>query len=143
MDRIGTFLILLVAALVLIPGTFAEEAQTSENTTVTVEDVNATVNETAAVPVDFEANMSVSTLEKVGINQTVAISLTAEDEGKWNTTLTKGLEAVGEPVATNGTEVYTIKAITAGKQSFSAIHEALNETAKEAGETYKLEITVE
>ena len=151
MDRIGTFLILMVAALVLVPGSFAEEVQSNETTSaivteVVVSDINGTSNGTVVEEVkevvlpDFEANMTVNTLEKVGINQTVAISLTAAEEGIWNTTTTEGLEQVGEPVTTNGTEVFTIKAIGAGEQLFNAAFEAANAT--EANETYSLAIIV-
>ena len=165
MDRIAKFLILLVAALVLVPGCFAEElknetantteiaevVEVAENATETAvvkevaEVTNGTVAEAIADAVipDFVANMTVSKLEKVGVNQTVAISLIAEDEGIWNITKTEGLEQVGEPAITNGTSVYTIKALTAGDQSFEAVHKAVNATATEAGETYKLDIIIE
>ena len=152
MDRIAKFLILLVAALVLVPGCFAEEMKTNEtiNTTEVVEvaEVIKTANETAdlevveAIVPDFEANMSVASL-KMGVNQTVAIALTAEEaEGIWNITMTDGLTQEGNSTVTNGTEVWTIKTVTAGEQSFSAVHEAVSETAAEAGETYTLDIIV-
>ncbi|MFH0966259.1 MAG: protease inhibitor I42 family protein [Methanobacteriota archaeon] len=152
MDRIAKFLILLVAALVLVPGCFAEEMNTTETAITTevaeVVEVAETTNETVGVDVaeaiipDFEANMSMSTLE-MGVNQTVAIALTAEEtEGIWNVTMTDGLTQEGNSTVTNGTEVWTIKAVTAGEQSFNAVHEAMSETATEAGETYKLDIIV-
>ena len=145
MDRIAKFLILLVAALVLVPGCFAEEQKTDAVATPTIEEVITVAgNETAekVVP-DFTANETVTSLN-MSVNQTVAIALTAEEaEGIWNITNTDGLEQVGSSTVTNGTEEWIIKAITAGNQTFSAVHEAVNATAPEAGETYNLEIVVE
>ena len=141
MDRIAKFLILLVAALVLVPGCFAEEQMTDAVATPTIEEViDVAGNETAETVVpDFTANETVTTLN-MGVNQTVAIALTAQEaEGIWNTTLTEGLEQVGNSTVTNGTEEFVIKAISAGAQTFSAAHEGAE---AESNETYTLEITV-
>lgn len=154
MDRIAKFLILLVAALVLVPGCFAEEMKTNESVNTTTDVVEGaeiveTANETAtkevaeAIIPDFEANMTTVSPLDMEINKTVAIALTAEDaEGIWNVTMTDGLTQEGNSTVTNGTEVWIIKAVSAGEQSFSAVHEAMNATAIEAGETYKLDIIV-
>jgi hypothetical protein len=153
MDRIAKFLILLVAALVIAPGCFAEEQKNESVTTPVIEEVievadatNGTVAEESSEEVadmvipDFTANETVTLLE-MGINQTVAVSLTAEEaDGIWNITWTEGLEQVGNSTITGeGTEEFIIKALTAGNQTFSAIHEG---AATEAGETYSLDIVV-
>jgi len=160
MDRIAKFLILLVAAVVLVPGCFADETVEAA-ATPTIEEVvevaevaeatdaagNETVVEEAVEEVveeiipDFTANETVTLLENVGVNQTVAIALSAEEaDGIWNVTMSEGLEQVGNSTITEeGAEEFIIKALTAGTQSFSAIHEG---AATEAGETYTLEIIV-
>ncbi len=157
MDRIAKFLILLVAAVVLVPGCFAEEQTVEAEATPTIEEVvevediveatDAAGNETVVEEVveeiipDFTANETVTLLENVGVNQTVAIALIGEEaDGIWNVTMSEGLEQVGNSTVTEeGAEEFIIKALTAGTQSFSAIHEG---AATEAGETYTLEIIV-
>jgi len=186
MDRIAKFLILLVAALVLVPGCFAEEMTdiAAEETPVAelvdvveetgepvveeevelvdvveetgepvveeeaelvdvVEETGEPVVEEEAEEIvpDFTANQTVTLLENVGVNQTVAIALTAEEaEGIWNVTFSEGLEQIGNSTVTEeGAEEFIIKAITAGNQTFSATHEGAE---TEAGETYTLEIIV-
>lgn len=152
MDRIAKFLILLVAALVLAPGCFAAETSTIEANNTTdvvaeapvVEAMNAT-NETpvveAVVP-DFTADLNTTALE-MAVNQTAAVTLAAQEKtGIWNITISKGLEQVGNSTVTNGTEEWIIKAVATGNQTFSAVHEATDAAATEAGETYKLDIVV-
>lgn len=153
MDRIAKFLILLVAALVLVPGCFAAEQTTEATATPTIEEVIEVAGATAAagnettveevvaeVIPDFTANETVTSL-KMGVNQTVAIALTAKEaEGIWNITKSEGLEQIGNSTVTKeGTEEFIIKALTAGTETFSATHEG---AATEAGETYTLEIIV-
>lgn len=158
MDRIATFLVLLVAALVLVPGCFAEEMSTEVEANATaveeiiveevmVEDAaNATteeavVEEVVAIEPDFMVNATTTTLE-IAVNQTVAISLTAEDAGVWNVTMSEGLEQVGNSTVVEATEEWIVKAIEAGTQTFSAVHEATDAEATEAGESYTLELVV-
>ncbi len=154
MDRIAKFLILLVAALVLAPGCFAEET-TAVDANATIEvDANATTEVVAETPVaevanetaevvaaDFTVDVNTTTLD-MAVNQTAAISLVAEDAGIWNITMTEGLEQVGNSTVTNETEEWIIKAIAAGNQTFSAVHEATDAAATEAGESYTLDIVV-
>ncbi len=56
MDRIAKFLILLVAALVLVPGCFAEETTTASEETVDAVIVDAVNNTTELV--DVVANLT-------------------------------------------------------------------------------------
>jgi hypothetical protein len=149
MDRISYVLILLAAALLLVPGCFAAEQNTTiSNATALNETANTTatvaapvVNATADLPaLKADANVTTGSLK---INETAEISLAAlEDGGEWNASVTDGLKIVNtSAVAENGTSIqqWIVKAVETGANSFTAA-----EKGKEEGKNaYTLNITVE
>jgi len=71
MDRITKFLILLVAALVLVPGCFAEQTNTTDAVNTTVENVSVVGN------ISVEAN---NTTLDVSMNLTDVSPLAATED---------------------------------------------------------------
>ncbi|HWQ66092.1 MAG TPA: hypothetical protein VN372_04385 [Methanospirillum sp.] len=150
MDRISTFLILLAAALLLVPGCIAAEMTTEANTTevtevvaVVEETTNATavaddVNATEVVEA-LKADLNITSLDMT-VDQSVLISLPNDESGKWNTTVSEGLELDANTTMVEGMEEFSVKAIAAGNQTFSAAF--MKADATEAEQKYDLAIVV-
>jgi predicted secreted protein len=151
MDRIAKFLILLVAALVLVPGCFAEETMVEPTEApelieevIVEEEIIETANETVveeAIVFDFTANETVNMLE-MGVNQTVMVSLAADETaGIWNVSMSEGVELVGDSVVADGVQSWILTAATPGTYTFNAVFESIEETDAEPV-TYNLEIII-
>lgn len=142
MDRISYVLILLAAALVLVPGCIAaEQNKTISNTTSlhqisVIEGVNNTTVTSPTLLAD--ENLTKGSLK---VNQTALISLKEPTNGStWNTTVTSGLKIVNKTPRSNGTSKWTVEAIKSGANSFSATE--MNGKDKEKN-SYTLTIFVE
>ena len=151
MEKLFSCLILLVAAVLLIPGCFAEETP------------NATVaNITDAVPVEEEilinatytADVNTTNLT-MAINETVLVSLKENPTTgyEWNVTNSSGLEIVNDTyimdaaprgmMGVGGIHEWLLKAVKLGNQTFSAVDIRSFEAPKGDEETYKLDVLVE
>ena len=157
MDRIVTFLLLLVAAVLLVPGCIAEEQAAPEITEV-APDMNATEEGTdSALVYDFTADINTTTLNMT-LDQVALVQLPENPTTgyMWNVTLSAGLEFGDDPngtyvqdaapegmVGVGGIHEWVIKAVETGEQTFSAIEkrEWEEETGNET--TYTLNILVE
>ncbi|MCA1917213.1 protease inhibitor I42 family protein [Methanospirillum hungatei] len=169
MDRIVTFLLLLVSALLLVPGCIAEEQVTPEATEVVpevpvVEATEEVVEEVAGeVPVEEVAEETEVTEEELPvynvtadinsteINMTVGqiamIELPVTTDFEWNVTASEGLtiikdihiDAVDETVG--AFHQWFVEAVAAGEQSFSGVEKKAD--SEETGSEYTLNILVE
>lgn len=166
MDRIVSFLLLLVAAVLLIPGCIAEEQVTPEATVeatdaVAVTEVaaeNATVEATEvteeAAGYDYTADQNMTALNMT-VNQTALVQLPENPTTgyTWNVTLSDGLTLLNDTyvadaapegmVGVGGIHKWVIEAVASGEQKFSGIEKQAWE--KETGNetTYTLDILVE
>ncbi len=163
MDRIVTFLLLLVSALLLVPGCIAEEQVTPAATEVAA--VAPVVEETAAVAgteaateqaaeelVVYNFTADVNTTELVvPVNEKIKVALPENPTTgfTWNVTLSEGLALLNEtPVAAvegmdgaGGIHEWIIQAITTGNQTFSGIEQKAE--SEETGSEYTLNLIVE
>ncbi|NLV27728.1 MAG: hypothetical protein GXY48_11290 [Methanomicrobiales archaeon] len=149
MDRIVTFLLLLVSALLLVPGCIADE-QAAVETTEIVADVEVTEEAVEeAIAFDYTADMNTTALNMTS-GQVVLVQL-PEDETtgfEWNATLSEGLNLVSEDhMVAEGIENVTafhqwyITAVNAGEQIFNSVE--MKEDSEEIGTEYTLNILVE
>ena len=165
MDRIVTFLLLLVSALLLVPGCIAEEQVAPEATEV-VPEVEVVEEVAGEVPVEevteviaeelpvynVTADVNVTELT-VPMNEVVMISL-AENPTTgytWNVTLTEGLTLLNETyvqdeaeegmVGVGGVHEWIIEAIATGEQTFYGIEQQAQ--SEETGSEYTLKLIVE
>jgi len=159
MDRIVTFLLLLVSALLLVPGCIAEEQIAPEATQVAPE--AAVVEEvTAEVPAEavteeiaeemqaFNVTADVNTTElNMTVGQIVKIELPETPDFEWNVTVSEGLSMVNETHidAIEGTagafHQWFVEAVAAGAQTFSGVEKKAD--SEETGSEYTLNILVE
>ncbi len=167
MDRIVTFLLLLVSALLLVPGCIAEEQVAPEATEVVpevpvVEEATEAVVEEVAgeVPVEevteviaeelpvynVTADVNVTELNMT-VGQIAMIELPETTDFEWNVTATEGLTIVKDIHidAVEGTvgafHQWFVEAVTAGEQSFSGVEKKAD--SEETGSEYTLNILVE
>lgn len=163
MDRIVTFLLLLVSALLLVPGCIAEEQVAPEATQVAPEAavVEEVVEEvTAEVPAEavteeiaeemqaFNVTADVNTTElNMTVGQIVKIELPVTTDFEWNVTASEGLSIVNETQidAIEGTagafHQWFVEAVAAGAQTFSGVEKKAD--SEETGSEYTLNILVE
>lgn len=151
MDRIVTLLLLLVSAILLVPGCIAEEQATTD----IVPEVNMTEEAAVAVPAyNMTADMNITALNMTP-QQVVLVSLPENPTTgfTWNVTLSEGLTLLNETyiqdaapegmAGVGGVHEWFVQAVTAGEQTFSGIEKQAweNETGNET--TYSLNILVE
>ncbi len=166
MERFFSIVILLVAAVLLVPGCFAEETTVEAVETVTpvetiddeaevTEDAAATeVAEEETVEATYTVDVNMTNLT-MAIDETAIISL-AENPTTgydWNVTNTSGLEIVSDVhvqdeaeegmVGVGGFHTWVIKAVETGEQTFTAVMEHVSEPATGDEETYTLDVIVE
>jgi inhibitor of cysteine peptidase len=166
MEKLITSVILLVAAVLLVPGCLAIQSagNASENLTAPVEIVeNITVaaNQTTSQAVasapehtDYTADVNTTTLT-MKVNQTVRVSLKENPTTgfEWNTTNSTGLEVVNSNqtqdtapegmVGVGGVHTWILKAVEAGNQTFDAVYKRSWEPTTGKEDTYALNVTVE
>ncbi|PWR70313.1 protease inhibitor I42 family protein [Methanospirillum stamsii] len=156
MDRIVTFLLLLVSAVLLAPGCIADEQAVSEVTEIVpevtvTEEVTETVTEevTAEVPAfDVTADMNTTALNMTQ-NQIVLVTLPETSGYEWNTTVSEGLTLLNETHvdAAEGDESATalhqmfVQAVAAGEQTIKSVEQKAD--SEETGSEYTLTILVE
>ncbi len=162
MEKSISCIILLIAAVLVIPGCFAEEntANASVNTTeqgvadseAVAQDIAPVAEEELIANYTAEVNITNLTVKK---DETILISLKENPTTgyMWNVTNSTGLEIVNDiyaqdeakegMVGVGGVHSWLVKAIETGNQTFSAVmmHVADKPTGEE--ETYKLDIIVE
>jgi len=166
MEKLITLVILLVAAVLLVPGCFAEQSagNASENTTAPVEiveeSITTIVDVTEAAPVDVmpEVNFTVdanTTSLTMNVSQTVLVSLKENPTTgfEWNATNSTGLEIVNSThttdkapegmVGVGGVHTWILKAVEAGNQTFDAVYKREWEPTTGKEDTYSLNVTVE
>jgi inhibitor of cysteine peptidase len=167
MDRIVTFLLLLVSALLLVPGCIAEEQVAPEATEVVpevpvVEEATEEVVEEVAGEVQAEEVTEVvaeelpvynvtadvnSTEINMTVGQIAMIELPVTTDFEWNVTASEGLtiikdihvDAVDETVG--AFHQWFVEAVAAGEQSFSGVEQKAD--SEETGSEYTLKILVE
>ena len=149
MDRIVTFVFLLVAALLLIPGCIAEE-KTSAVETVALNESSSTNDTTIA---DYNVDENITSLN-VTVNETVLVQLPENPTTgyTWNVTLTSGLELLNDTyiqdkapegmVGVGGVHEWLIQAIASGEQSFNGIEKQAWEPVSGNETTYTLSLLV-
>ncbi len=166
MEKLITSVILLVAAVLLVPGCFAEQSagNASENSTAPVETVEqniivaGNVTETTsadAVPaVNFTADANTTNLT-MKVSQTVLVSLKENPTTgfEWNATNSTGLEIVNSThttdkapegmVGVGGVHTWILKAVEAGNQTFDAVYKREWEPTTGKEDAYSLNVTVE
>ncbi len=152
MEKILSVMIVLVAALLFVPGCFAEEASVTEVVAdAPVEEVVAAEPVVEVAQANYTADFNTTSLE-MNVNETVLVSLEENPTTgyEWNMTPSAGLEIVSsefvpakdETVGAPGVHEWILKAIESGNQVFSGAdvrsfeEPAGNETA------YTLEIVV-
>ncbi len=163
MDRIVTFLLLLVSALLLVPGCIAEEQVVPEATEVVpevpvveeateevagelpVEEVTEVVAEELPV---YNVTADVNSTEiNMTVGQIAMIELPVTTDFEWNVTASEGLtiikdihvDAVDETVG--AFHQWFVEAVAAGEQSFSGVEKKAD--SEETGSEYTLKILVE
>ena len=148
MDRIVTFLLLLVAAVLLVPGCIAEEQAAPEVTEVAPE-MNITEEVSDEAPVfDVTADVNTTALNMTQ-NQVVLVELPETSGFEWNVTLSDGLTLVdeihvdAEEGVENGTASHQwfVEAVTLGEQTFTGVEKMAE--SEETGSEYTLNILVE
>jgi len=158
MDKIVTFIILLVVALLLIPGCIAEE-QVSANepkivSVIETVAVNDSVASNNTIVTDYTADENVTSLN-VTVNKTILVELPENPTTgyTWNITLTNGLELLNDTyipdktaegmVGVGGIHEWIIKTIATGDQSFNGIYKQAWEPVTGNESTYTLNLLVE
>ena len=157
MDRIFTFVILLVTALLLIPGCIAEEkTSTVEPKIVSVIETvapNESVSTVNSTVTDFTADENVTSLN-VTVNKKILVQLPENPTTgyTWNVTLTNGLELLNDTyipdkttkgmVGVGGVHEWIIQAIATGDQSFNGIYKQAWEPVSGNDTTYTLDLLV-
>ncbi|MDX8550619.1 protease inhibitor I42 family protein [Methanospirillum sp. J.3.6.1-F.2.7.3] len=144
MDRIVTFLLLLVSAILLIPGCIAEEQTVSE-----------VVDEAIVTPA-YNVTADVNTTElNMTLNQVAFVQLPENPTTgySWNVTLSDGLTLLNETyvqdaaaegmVGVGGVHEWYIEAIAVGNQTFDGIYKQPWEETVGNETTYSLAILVE
>ena len=168
MEKIVSCIILLIAAVFLIPGCFADEStNVSMNTTEKivevaespVADVTEVANETEAIAADtlvanYTADVNVTNLT-VKNDETILISLKENPTTGylWNVTNSSGLAIVNDTyqmdnakegmVGVGGVHAWIVKAVETGNQTFTAVMTHVAEKPNGSEETYKLDVIVE
>jgi len=155
MEKILSCLILLVATVLLLPGSFAEETQVElvENVTEILP-----VEEESLFNATYTADVNTTTLT-MAVNETVLVSL-AENPTTgymWNVTTSSGLEIVNGDgngtytmdaapagmVGVGGIHEWIVQAVEIGNQTFSGTYMRSFEPVTGEEDTYTLDITVE
>jgi inhibitor of cysteine peptidase len=167
MEKLNTLIILLIAAVLLVPGCYAEKSAMNESANATVPDVTIEQNitqgvnateastiETAATEADYTANVNTTNLT-MKVNQTALISLKENPTTgfSWNVTNSTGLEIVNDTyntdkapesmVGVGGVHEWLVKAVEAGNQTFDAVYKRSWEPTTGSEDTYALNVTVE
>lgn len=171
MEKIVSCIILLIAAVFLIPGCFAEEivsnesinateevAEIGETTLVPAEETSEAVNETGSPAEDMSAtylaDMNVTNLT-MKIDETVLITLSENPTTGylWNVTNSTGFEITSDiytpdaaaegMVGVGGVHEWIVKAVETGNQTFTAVMTHVAEEPTGDEETYQLDAIVE
>ena len=166
MDRIVTFLLVLVLALLLVPGCIAEElaaplasdvageVPVAEVTTEKV--VEDTTEETTEEVFAYNISADVNTTElNMTLNQVALIQLSENPTTgfSWNVTLSDGLTLLNDRyvqdptpegmVGVGGIHEWYVEAVAAGNQTFDGIYKQPWEETVGNETTYSLAILVE
>lgn len=145
MDRIVTFLLLLVSAVLLVPGCIADEQAATD----IVPEVNVT-EEVAAAAQAFDVTADVNTTAmNMTQNQVVLVTLPETSGYEWNTTVSEGLTLLNETHvdaaegAENATALHQmfVQAVAAGEQTIKSVEQKAD--SEETGSEYTLTILVE
>ncbi len=167
MERSFSYVILLAAVFLLVPGCFAEETvttadaniteviETSEEAPVAEETpVAETVGEEIVANATYEADINTTALAMI-IGETVRVSLAANPTTgyEWNVTNTSGLAIINETyvidahsegmVGVGGVQEWILEAVEAGNQTFSAVYMRSFEEPTGEEDTYTLDVVVE
>ena len=171
MEKIVSCIILLIAAVFLIPGCFAEEIASNETTNATevavepvettqvpeaesVETVNRTESPVEEVSATYFVDMNVTNLT-MKIDETVLISLSENPTTGylWNVTNSTGFAIVSDiyipdaaaegMVGVGGVHEWIVKAVETGSQTFTAVMTHVAEEPTGDEETYQLDAVVE
>lgn len=144
-------LILLVMAVMLISGCYAEQTNESadgNSTTSTPEQSNLTLDAT------YTADLNTTALT-MAINETVLVSLKENPTTgyMWNVTNSTGFEILYDEYTTSaaptmmvgvgGVHEWLLKAVEIGNQTFSAVNRRSFENLTGSEETYTLNVTVQ
>ncbi len=168
MEKLFSYVILFVAAALVIPGCFAEESSGNQSTDGTVVSAEETANATVAANATKSVNATeVNQIETevlkadvnttnltMTVNQTAIISLQENPTTgyTWNVTNSTGLVIVNDTYTQNkaqegmvgvgGVHDWVIIAIEAGNQTFDAVYKHSWEPTTSDDETYTLNVTV-
>ena len=151
MEKLFTCFILLVAAVLLVPGCYAEE-------TPMTTDANATevtpVEDVALVNTTFTADVNTTELT-MAMNDTVRVALSENPTTgyMWNVTNSSGLAIINDSyvmdaapegmVGVGGVHEWILQAVEVGNQTFSGVYMRSFETPTGEEDTYTLDVTVE
>lgn len=149
MERSFSYVILLAAVFLLVPGCFAEETVTTEEAAAAEPAI-----EEGIANATYTADVNTTALT-MAIGETVSVSLAANPTTgyEWNVTNTSGLAIINETyvidahpegmVGVGGVQEWILEAVEAGNQTFSAVYMRSFEEPTGEEDTYTLDVVVE